>query len=104
MPRGICTTGGGRAHRHPLRELRLRTEDQKIEPAAQQHDHFPLLAVQVRTHVAVRFERNQQALNLILRIGVQKDMRAPSRARGRRVCELRQFGFGNEPWVFGFPH
>ena len=43
---------------------------QKIEPAAQQHDHLPLLAVHMRPHVAVRLERNQQALNLVLMVRV----------------------------------
>ena len=74
------------------------------QPAAQQHDHLPLLAVHMRTHVAVRLERNQQALNLILMVGVQQDVRAPSRARGRRVCELRQLRLRNVLRSFGVGH
>lgn len=87
--RDLCDRRTG-AHGQALHQLRLRIENQEIEPAAQQHDHLPLFAVHMRSDVALRFERDQQPLNLILVVRVQEQMRALSRARCRSVQQPSQ--------------
>jgi len=52
----------------------------------------------------MQFTSNQQALNLVLMVRVQQDVRAPSRARGGRVGELRQLRFGYVLRSFGGAH